>query len=817
MFSSPAVLASLVLPFALTPPTIEEPLVEARVNLPSHGWDWATTTVDWDGDGDLDVLLPRQVGGINEPAEIVLYRNDGHARFREGGRVTLPLIIYAYDFATGDVDGDGDADALVRGSASGTCFVLRNDGEGGFEPGIELLAGLGLVWEMMLFDVDADGRLDAVFGTSSGAYLLRNQGGGIFSIAPELLAGLVASVRDLDPADFDGDGVVDLAMGGDRIRILRNDGTGTFSLHQQFPVGGWDVAAGDIDGDGDTDLVSSGAAGHLFRNDGSGVLHDDSASLLAPPGADLQLVELDHDGDLDIASRGGILINRGGGVFEASTTAFPGHDYNEGEGVLADDLDGDGDADLLIGNLNRVLLGDGTGAFVDTGDQVTFSRQLAALAMSDVDGDGDPDAVVYDPQFALEAVLLRNDGRGVFERDEELLPSFVNYHNLAFGDVDGDGDEDLLAGQGQPQLLLNDGAGHFTKAPPGCVPQNSGEVHRSEFGDLDGDGDLDLFIGRVYAYPHGGWGPTWDTVWFNDGSGCFIDTPSALPAITAHLTESVALGDIDGDGDLDILTNGPQLFRNDGTGQFTDDSHDLAFLTEGNGVGLGDLDGDGDLDAYFGSKYPRDVIMWNDGQGHFLDTTPAPGQLTRNPSFVDFDGDGDLDLVSGVFYHEFPHGGVAESMATYANDGAGNFTPLRGPQDEQHEYALADLDLDGDIDLFNGSRTFLNRRRSLTWGARPRLGHPLVLELAGSPQRPYILFAATTLHPHFVPPYGLRWLDPHDIFHAAGGYFDAAGQAERHYAIPDDPALLDVTVYWQALIGAPMRLSNLEVTTPVDF
>jgi N-acetylneuraminic acid mutarotase len=163
-----------------------------------------------------------------------------------------------------------------------------------------------------------------------------------------------------------------------------------------------------------------------------------------------------------------------------------------------------------------------------------------------------------------------------------------------------------------------------------------------------------------------------------------------------------ALGDLDGDGDLDVITtycNGyTRVYHNDGSAIFTgvqSFDHTLYCLTDAD---LGDLDGDGDLDAILIdlSNPGSNLVMSNDGTGHF---TQSANMVSHNDTYGelgDLDGDGDLDffVASGGFY--------AGTLNVWKNDGAGVFT-LWQDFDTAYEHidvALGDLDNDGDLDAF---------------------------------------------------------------------------------------------------------------------
>jgi hypothetical protein len=180
---------------------------------------------------------------------------------------------------------------------------------------------------------------------------------------------------------------------------------------------------------------------------------------------------------------------------------------------------------------------------------------------------------------------------------------------LAAGDLDGDGDLDLFdansapGGDGQANLVwLNDGKANFTNSGQQLGKEESNAV---ALGDLDGDGDLDAFLGNR--------GP--DTVWINDGSGKFRDSGQRL---ANRDTWQVSLSDLNGDGDLDAFTWGRgfiQTWANAGDGTFEMSAWIKLSIWEA--AALGDLDGDGDADIFAGLLDRQWRVWRNEGVGGF--------------------------------------------------------------------------------------------------------------------------------------------------------------------------------------------------------
>jgi hypothetical protein len=310
----------------------------------------------------------------------------------------------------------------------------------------------------------------------------------------------------------------------------------------------WGVDLGDVDGDGDLDaLVANEWKGvtRVWLNDGSAGFSDGGLDL--GQAFDARLGDLDGDGDLDAlvsASRGDsrVWLNDGAGGFQEGCWLENGG----GMATALGDLDADGDLDAMIGGPDRgttVWLNDGLGN-LDRTEQELGSPIIASIALGDVDGDGDPDAMVGG--WGTPTKVWLNDGAGRFrEGGIDLTDGAVHVHGLDLGDLDGDGDLDVMmavASHHSNEVWLNDGRGTFTE---GRQDLRSPLGHALVMADLDGDGDLDAFMAN------GAPADTGNRVWMNDGAGNISDSGLRIGEVSSM---GVALGDLDGDGDLDAFT-----------------------------------------------------------------------------------------------------------------------------------------------------------------------------------------------------------------------------------------------------------------------
>ena len=346
-----------------------------------------------------------------------------------------------------------------------------------------------------------------------------------------------------------------------------------------------------------------------------GIFSDSGQELGSAQSQDVALGDIDGDGDLDAViandfQSGKVYLNDGDGVFSDSGQLL-GDNQTRSHAVQLGDLDGDGDLDAFFTGLqqpNRVYI-NREGLLTDSG-QALGESNTRGVALGDIDGDGDLDAVVAN--FDQPDVVWLNDGQGGFTDSGQALSAFFT-EDVALADLDGDGDLDAVLANNMGQsnrVLINDGEGGFTDS--GRAVGNGGS-YCIAIGDVDGDGDLDILIGN--AVSAGGGQP--DPLFLNDGDALFSDSGQALGAPNAF-TQDIAFADVDGDGDLDIVIadegDPDRVFLNDGRGDFTDSGQVLASerLNVTNSIALGDLDGDGDLDLFTANIDEPNRVWFNE-------------------------------------------------------------------------------------------------------------------------------------------------------------------------------------------------------------
>jgi hypothetical protein len=338
----------------------------------------------------------------------------------------------------------------------------------------------------------------------------------------------------------------------------------------------------------------------------------------------------------------------------------------------------------------------------------------AGLAWGDYDNDSDLDLLLAG--FSYDSVIAGvypNNGGGGFSNFAAHFGSLTSA--AAWGDYDRDGDLDvLLTGGNYPnarsEVHRNDGNGVFVRIAAALAGVISSSA---SWADYDNDGDLDILLSGATSW--NGSSPSISRVYRNDGSGLFTDIQAGLKGVADG---SVAWGDYDNDGDLDILLVGDagdssarvpiaRIYRNEGNGSFSETTANLIGVSAG-AVAWGDFDSDGDLDILLAgdvstnvmSPVPIAKIYRNEGSGVFTDENAnLAGVAGCSAAWGDYDNDGDLDVVlSGDASLTVS---LAPRASVYRNDGDARFVDidLGLPGLAGGMAAWGDMDNDGDLDL----------------------------------------------------------------------------------------------------------------------
>jgi large repetitive protein len=392
-----------------------------------------------------DWALEVQAGAVETHAEVSAEYTTLLGNHAPNISISAPTTISfapKIDYTTGeqpvsvtstDIDGDGYTDLLVANQLSNTVSVLKNNGNGTFAEKIDYAAG-DEPYSLTSADIDGDGDTDLLVANEgrNTVSVLKNNGNGTFGAKVDYITGFTPV--SVTSADIDGDGDADMLVANVNdytVSVLKNNGFGTFAEKVDYAIGNWttSVISADIDNDGDADI----------------------------------LVANESNEYIDTIS---VLKNNGNGTFAAKV------DYAVGdnpESLISNDVDGDGDVDVIVANLYSntvsVLKNNGNGTFAAKVDYATGYGPIS-LTIADVDGDGHADVLVLSEVDDTVSVL-KNNGNGTFATKVDYATGYGPY-SVTSADVDGDGDADLIVANSSNNtvsVLLNTSTSALSSVP----------------------------------------------------------------------------------------------------------------------------------------------------------------------------------------------------------------------------------------------------------------------------------------------------------------------------------------------------------------
>jgi hypothetical protein len=601
---------------------------------------------------------------------------------------------------TGDYNGDGIADVMVVASSvdGGEIIPALGLGDGTFHRLENFTFGPSnfLVNSAVQGDLNGDGILDlAIAGTSAGKpllFILLGNDDGTFRVLPSLKLP-TASTLPMVIGDFNGDGKLDLGMGGvnGQVAILLGNGDDTFKnphfLSLVFPA--LETATADFNGDGFDDLAvqdsvplngNSSGAGHLsvYLSNGDGTFAPPICVPLAALPSALTVGDFNGDGIPDLVTvthtnQVAVLLGNGDGTFGEPLTSALAQPAGSGDArtLTVADFNNDGRLDLVVGNLSSttltVLLGNGDGTFA-TQTPVTADVTPTDVLAGDWTGDGRVDLAVATNNpanapapsgIAGSVTLLPGLGNGSFQNQVPLAAGDL-VQGAVTADFNGDGIPDIAAvSAGSDDVAIFLGVGDGTFAPAQHIPVGQTPTALVA-GDFNGDGRIDL------AVLDSGDSTPDIQILLGVGDGTFREVedaagnPRRFPA--GSFPNSLVAADFNGDGNLDLATansdtNTVTVLYGRGDGTF---GHTRSFPTVPGPHELvaGDFNGDGQTDlamldttgqGYYGSPLASGgAVLLGTGKGAFK--PPVTFKLPANSAATamvvgDFDKNGDLDLA----------------------------------------------------------------------------------------------------------------------------------------------------------------------------
>jgi len=532
----------------------------------------------------ISLLLPALWIFAMETAAQPWVQND--AIFNPSGIPSLPFSQPRF----ADLDGDGDPD-LIIGNTEDKPFFMENSGTAtnpAFIPGDDIFAVISFLDAEMgvCKDIDGDGDLDFIAGGYTGLNLFTNTGTAsspVFEKTEGFFDGLnVGSNPVSDLADIDNDSDLDMVVGlseSGQVKLYFNLGTTFFAEFSEASF----IAVGDVglyaypnfcdlDADNDQDLlVGRDEHGFIYyQNTGTpnNAIWETDITTFADLGNETywnspDLTDLNGDGKFDLVfgSASGPLnyyLNSGtptSPTWQLNTALFGGvMDVGGASNPIFFDWDGDGDLDLFTGSqLGDIKYFENTGSIFGPAWEENSSYFVSlkhsiysAVTIGDVNDDNFLDAIVGDLNGKL--FYHRNTGLGFFFETEVM--SSVNLGGWSaprLVDFDNDDDLDIVAGNEAGNLTYLENQGSAASPDWVIIPGFFGGIDVGTncvpaIGDLDEDGDLDILTGNLWS----------EVQYFENLGESWVENPEPIQGITGNQNTTPAFADLDADGDLDI-------------------------------------------------------------------------------------------------------------------------------------------------------------------------------------------------------------------------------------------------------------------------
>jgi hypothetical protein len=518
-------------------------------------------------------------------------------------------------------------------------------------------------------------------------------------------------------------------------------------------------------------------------------------------------------GDLTLPLAGSNLVQSLNGALEAtdSATVVDVSEDARSRAVALGDLDGDGDLDIAFGNNgpNSIYFNDGVGGFV-RGSSIPGindhfgSGNTRSAAIADFNGDGHLDVAFAEFGETQASRVLFNNGAGapqIFDAGDfaDLGPASIKGDSLAIGDIDDDGDIDVVIGAlgSYVQVLENDGFGNFADPVSVADPLPVFGFHPRTvaLGDLDRNGRLDIVAALEFGT---------NRIYLQNLDGSFAAPQDAGTGEVNKLDspDTVSLGDINGDGWLDLVVG------NDGSGLngepnriylnstvpgalFPAVSAQFGGMNNTNSARLADVDRDGDLDIVTGemldlTQPAANLLFVNDGTGTFAAGTSitASVDVTKSVALGDLNGNGQLDVV---FANDPETVGGNPVAGTAVNEAVLNDGVLSGTAADQLYATALSIRVDNAEDLSGGVRL-----------------EPTVTNVPANPALSYWMSADG----------GSRWVS---VQPGQAVSFPAGGSQDLRWRI--DFNTLSTAALWRPsvaslsiLANGPARINSTEVT-----
>lgn len=599
-------------------------LITSNVNGISN-----SLAADINGDGDMDVVATSA-----DDNKIIWFENlDGQGTFGPENIITT-TVERAIKIATSDLDGDGDLDLIASTIYDDKTVWFENlDGQGSFGQEQLIDDEASPIYALYGFDIDADGDNDIVMNKDSTLIYYENLNGqGNFSTAQTITPD---NVYYFLLKDFDQDGDLDIVANVEnKIAWYENlDGQGNFANKETLVDENGLINLADINGNGRLDILTAyfaqdKIAWYSSNNQG---MYGNEIIISIIDGAQnvysVQAADIDGDGYMDaISANMGVgtitWFKNTDGQGNFGEPRIIGENIEYVQSISVVDIDGDGDMDVVSSSDENNFATwykniDGQGNFVAQPPFSTDFISPVTVTADDLDGDGDMDVIVFD--FSMGMRWFENlDGLGSFG-SAQTIDGLISYtESIHTVDIDGDGDKDIINASYEDYLFVwyenLDGQGNF--GGRNIIEENVTTPTAIYFADLDGDGDMDI-LGSSAGED--------SVMWYENTDGLGNFGPRNTITNTSPSPWNIKTLDVDQDGDMDVFvvdySDGTVSWyeNTDGLGTFGSQQLVDLKMRGAQTLAVADFNNNGKLDVLAGAYY-GDKLSWYDNFGRLGNT-----------------------------------------------------------------------------------------------------------------------------------------------------------------------------------------------------
>ena len=679
---------------------------------------------DLDGDGDMDLVYAEKA---------VWYENangDGTVWNRRIISISTSLGNSVY---ASDIDGDGDIDLMSASFSDDKIAWYENTTGDGSAWTEHVISATADGFSVRAADVDGDGDTDVVSALYDADEIVwyENIAGDGSAWTKQIISTTADGAYSVYTTDVDGDGDIDIMSASsrdDKIAWYENtagDGSAwTERIISTSADSAISVYAADVDGDGDIDIMSASDRDDKIawyeNTAGNGSAWTEHIISTSANGAkSVYAADVDGDGDIDIMSASFYddkiaWYENTAGDGSAWTEQIISSSADSAISVYAADVDGDGDIDIISASYEIRKIAwfenNGSNGLSWTNHFLFPYKDPNSVKAADIDGDGDID-VLWAALGDGSIVWYENKiGDGSLWELRLISANANRVESISTADVDGDGDLDVLAASTTDNKIawFENVAGDGSIWTEHVISTDLFDPRSVYAADIDGDGDLDV-LAALYLFNRSG--PTTDKItWFENLQGDGLSWVGHVVPNSTNSSTSINAMDIDGDGDIDIMS---ASYFDDKIAWYENTASDGSAWTEyvisttadgAESVYGADVDGDGDIDI-MSASYLDDKIAWyentaGDGSAwteHVISTT-ADG--AKSIYAADVDGDGDIDIMSASYEDDniFLYVNTSGTGSTWRHDRLTGYEA-----DGANSVYAADVDEDGDLDILSAS------------------------------------------------------------------------------------------------------------------